>query len=71
MRIVMAILATNQQALDVLRILLGQIEPCYHCDGSSYELYDENMPCPICCGQGETLDATRFISQIRDVLRNA
>lgn len=65
-------LRTDNAALkDVMRDLVERIAPCARCGGTGDEHFGK-LPqahaCAECGGQGEVLDATAVISDIRNTL---
>lgn len=51
----------------VIKDLVEMIKTCSVCDGTGINPRDETSACNRCGGQGETLDATGLISDIRSI----
>jgi hypothetical protein len=57
-----------QDLLDTCEELIKRIETCDACGGSGHERHSTDDACGCCGGQGEVLDATPLVSDIRDAV---
>lgn len=53
---------------DLLKDLSDRAIECSYCDGTGIMPHDKTSACDHCGGQGEQLDATAYISDIRNIL---
>lgn len=65
------VLGASRDMLDVLESLADLIEPCAACGGTGQERHDPESACGCCGGQGEVLDATGMITDIREAIAKA
>jgi DnaJ-class molecular chaperone len=55
--------------MSILNEIAELITECSHCDGSGIMPTDETSACNFCGGQGERLEATGLISDIRAAIK--